>query len=138
MGEYIWLFIVNENSDTLMDELIVYMSWLDLLFIVIVFSSLDALYVALWIKLYIGFTLVAILIVHTWNISTNDADDFVEFIGTWISLSSLAVNSLQFVLLFVVKQTVLFMLKRDKIISVKSSPYVQWVNDIEKQGSVYN
>eukprot|EP01083_Nonionella_stella_P008073 23289_1 len=130
--EYIWYFEVNSNHNDLIQRLVVYISWIAMLLIIILFSALDALYVTVWIKTYIGFVVAVIFVVHTWNISMNDADDVVEIVGTSISLGSLAVSSFQFVLLFVIKQSILSILKRDKIISVKSSPYVRWVNDIEK------
>ena len=138
--EYIWFFVVNkrrENSDNLVEELVIYISWLTLILMIIVFSSLDALYVQLWIKTFIGITLGIILVIHTLNTSQDDHDDILEIVGTSISLGSLAVSSYQFVLLFVVKQTVLSLLKKEKIISVKSSPYVKWVNDLKKQEDAY-
>ena len=134
--EYIWFFVVNKpEKNELIEKLVVYISWLALILMMIIFSSLDALYVKIWIKTYLGFVLSVILIIHTWNISLNDTLDILEIVGTSISLGSLAVSSLNFVLLFVIKQTVLSLLKKDKIISVKSSPYVKWVNDSEKESN---
>eukprot|EP00483_Globobulimina_turgida_P010800 UN10821 len=111
------------------------------LFTILLWSSLDALQLPLYIKIYLG---LLIAIVYSLNalfitlFAESNGDDSIIHIGNSISISLISYieSSIRIVAIFMWKQTILSILKKNRCILIKYSPFIQWFdNDKSKSKS---
>ena len=103
--------------------------------VIILFSTFDALQLQLYHRIIGGFAIIIMLTVYSiyYNLQLYvDGDDSVikiPFIGIGISLLSNAGSSLQILLIFAWKQTIVGIFRQRRCSSIKYTPYFRWIDD---------
>eukprot|EP01084_Bolivina_argentea_P272846 464635_1 len=115
--------------------------------VILIWSSLDALQLPLYIKIYLGLLISIIYSLNALFISlyaqSNGDDSIIHLTDSIaISLISYCESSIRIVAIFLWKQTLMSILKRNRCILIKYSPFIQWFDstniEIQMNNQMYN
>eukprot|EP01083_Nonionella_stella_P016102 45026_1 len=102
--------------------------------VILVWSSLDALQLPLYVKIYLGLLISIIYSLNTLVVALHiesETDDSIIHItdSLSISLMSFIDSSIKIVCMFLWKQTILSILRKNRCILIKHSPFIQWTHE---------
>ena len=103
--------------------------------VILMFSAIDCFQLSRKLKILLGFGFFVPLTVYAIHVTFLMEEEIISmstiYFNSWlkVSVGSLFASATRVLYIFLCKQTVLLLLKKDKCTSIRYSPYIKWVTD---------